>query len=508
MTKVLIGLSGGVDSAVAAYLLKKQWYDVTAGFMKNYVSETGNCTTYDDATEAIKVAKFLWIKLLSFDLQKEYNEKIITYIYEGYRKWITPNPDVLCNSLIKFDVFLKKALDMGFDFIATGHYARILPPKPPFEWGLELNADDVKKRWLMRNGKQLPYSPILIERARELRKHTTPAEKKLREEFLQSHTYKFYRQRPIDHFIADFYCSQQHLIIEVDWGIHNSPEAKEYDKMRTELLNLYWMKVIRFSNDEIMNNFSAVCKQIDKKIISYLPSKGRPGGVYKLLKWIDHNKDQSYFLSGLDQFQLSKSLFPLGDIEKPEVRRIAKQVWLPNAERKDSQGLCFVGNIPIRTFLEQKLPKKVWITVDESRRQIGKHEGARFFTIGQRQGLNLPPDHYVTKIDVKRNIVHVGPRGSEFLNQKEINLTDRHRIGYKYDLPLDVEAKIRYRQTQPAKCRLSVTRDAWRVTRPKLKTRDSKLVTASFHEAQRAIAPGQIVVAYIWEECVWSGVIV
>ncbi len=126
LKKVLVGMSWGVDSAIAAYLLQQQWYHVVAGFMKNYVSDSGNCTTYSDAEEAIKVAKFLWIEIISFDLQKEYNEKIIEYIYNGYQQGITPNPDVLCNSLIKFDVFLQKALDLWFDAIATGHYARIV----------------------------------------------------------------------------------------------------------------------------------------------------------------------------------------------------------------------------------------------------------------------------------------------------------------------------------------------------------------------------------------------
>ena len=125
MKKVLVWLSWWVDSAVAAYLLKQQWYDVTAWFMKNYVAPSGNCSTYEDAQEAINVAKFLWIEIISFDLQKEYDEKILQYIYEGYQKWITPNPDVLCNTLIKFNVFLHKALDLWFDYIATWHYARI-----------------------------------------------------------------------------------------------------------------------------------------------------------------------------------------------------------------------------------------------------------------------------------------------------------------------------------------------------------------------------------------------
>ena len=121
--KILVGLSWGVDSAVAAYLLQQEGHEVVAGFMKNYVSERGNCTTYNDSVDAIKVAEFLGIEIRSFDLQKEYHERIIDYIYAGYQKGITPNPDVLCNSLIKFDVFLERALEQGFDKIATGHYA-------------------------------------------------------------------------------------------------------------------------------------------------------------------------------------------------------------------------------------------------------------------------------------------------------------------------------------------------------------------------------------------------
>jgi tRNA-specific 2-thiouridylase len=123
--KVLVWLSGWVDSAVSAALLLEQWYEVVWWFMKNYVSDKWNCTTFKDAEEAIKVAKFLWIELLSFDLQKEYQERIIDYIFEWYSKWITPNPDVLCNNLIKFDVFLNRAMEQWFDYIATGHYARI-----------------------------------------------------------------------------------------------------------------------------------------------------------------------------------------------------------------------------------------------------------------------------------------------------------------------------------------------------------------------------------------------
>ncbi len=344
----MIGLSWWVDSAVAAYLLKQEGYDVVAWFMKNYVSPNGNCTTYEDAEEAIKVATFLWIEIISFDLQKEYDEKILQYIFNGYKKWITPNPDVLCNTLIKFDVFLHKALELGFDYIATGHYARVQATK---QWKSE---------------------------------------------------------------------------------------------------------------------------------------------TFKLLQWIDTNKDQSYFLSWLNQFQLSKSLFPIWWMTKQEVRAIASQIKLPNAERKDSQWLCFVGNIPIKKFLEQKLPKKIWSTITSNGKIIGQHDGAWFYTIGQRQGLNLPPDFFVTHIDVKKNIITVWPRNDEALNQKIVHIENRHRIGELYKTPLEITAKIRYRQT-PQKAKLLVTSDTALVT---------------FEEAQRSIPPWQVAVAYIGDECIGSWIII
>jgi len=337
-------MSWGVDSAIAAYLLKQQWYEVVAWFMKNYVSDSGNCTTYSDAEEAIKVSKFLWIEIISFDLQKEYNEKIIEYIYNGYQQWITPNPDVLCNSLIKFDVFLEKALALWFDYIATGHYARIEQTK----------------------------------------------------------------------------------------------------------------------------------------------------NKYKLLRWIDYNKDQSYFLAGLNQYQLSKSLFPIWGYSKPEIRALAKKIGLPNAARKDSQWLCFIGNIPIKDFLLKKLPKKEGDIINTEGKIVGKHEWAYFFTIGQRQWLKLPFKAYVIKTDVKNNIVVVGGKEDKALFSKTISTTWRRRIRTPEKLPMKVIAKIRYRQV-PQEATLKTSKD-WDII-------------VSFKEKQRAIAPGQTIVAYKGDECIGSGVI-
>ncbi len=356
MKKILVWISWWVDSAIAAYLLKQEWYEVVGGFMKNYVSDTGKCTTYEDAEEAIKVARFLWIELMSFDLQKEYNEKIIEYIYSGYKQWLTPNPDVLCNSLIKFDVFLQKAIELWFDYIATGHYARI--------------------------------------------------------------------------------------------------EKATKTKVKTTL------------------------------------TKGDES--YKLLRWVDYNKDQSYFLAWLNQFQLSKSLFPIWWYTKPEIRALAKKIGLPNAARKDSQWLCFIGNIPIKDFLLKRLPRKEGNIVDREGNIVGKHEWAYFFTIGQRQWLRLPFKAYVIKTDVKENIVIVGQKEDEALFGKDIMTTWRHRIRKQYSLPTKISAKIRYRQ-EPQEAEIK-------------KNKKGEIIV-SFKEKQRAVAPGQTVVAYKKDECIGSGII-
>lgn len=329
--------------------------------MKNYVSETGNCTTYDDAQEAIKVADFLWIPLLSFDLQKEYNEKIIEYIYDGYQKWLTPNPDILCNSLIKFDVFLQKALDLGFDAIATGHYARIIETQ-------KRQNDKTKKTSLSR-------------------------------------------------------------------------------------LNV---------------------------------------SSFKLLRWKDYNKDQSYFLSWLNQFQLSKSIFPLGDMTKPEIREIAKKIWLPNAERKDSQWLCFIGNIPMKEFLKQRLPVKTGDIVLLDGTKVGEHEWAYFFTIGQSRGLDINKKAYVVAIDVKKNLVIVSyEKQIPELIKKEIIVEWRHWIGQEYSLPLECSTKIRYRQDpNPAKM-----------------IQKQGEISVVYEQEQRWVASGQTLTAYIGDECIGSGII-
>jgi len=387
MKKILVWLSGGVDSAVAAYLLKEQWYEVVAGFMKNYVDEENpNCSTYKDASEAIKVAKFLWIEILSFDLRQEYEDKIIKYIYDWYQKWITPNPDILCNTLIKFDVFLDKALEAGFDWIATGHYARIM---------------------------QQPISPISS----------------------------------------------------------GSPDTS--------------------------GQISSLIGEGDPKGGEVAPGRGSGetngfATLYKLFRWVDYNKDQTYFLSWLNQYQLSKSLFPIGWMTKPEVRELAKKAWLPNAERPDSQWLCFVWKVPMRTFLKKRLPTKKGDIVLMDWTKVWEHDWAYFFTIWQSRGLDINKKAYVVKIDVQKNLVYVSyDKYEPELVTKHIEVKDWHWIGQEYELPLECSTKIRYRQEPNSS---------------KMETKDWKIFF-SYDQDQRWVAKWQSVVAYLWDECLGWGII-
>lgn len=351
--RVLVWLSGWVDSAVAAYLLQQEWYEVAAWFMKNYVSEEENCPTREDRDEAIKVSQFLGIKEFTiFDFREEYNAKVVEYIYEWYASGITPNPDILCNSEIKFKLFLEYAMKLGFDYIATGHYARIIENNP----GVILT----------------------------------------------------------------------------------------------------------------------------------------PG--FRLLKWVDPNKDQSYFLAWLNQFQLSKSLFPIGNLEKSEVRKIAEKVWLPNAKRKDSQWICFVGKVDMHKFLERKIPTKKGNIVDTSWNILGEHNWACFFTIGQRKWIQIWWGRalFVIKKNIDKNEVIVWNEEELELYSNNLTASNWHWIWEEKKFPYIWLAKIRYRQPDQEVTIIDLWN--WRIE-------------AQFSEKQRAVASGQTIALYEWEELIGSWII-
>ena len=395
MKKVVVGLSGGVDSSVAAYLLKEQGYDVIGLFMKNWhddsVTISKECPWLEDSNDALIVAEKLGIPFQTVDLSKEYKERIVDYMFSEYEKGRTPNPDVLCNREIKFDVFLNIALQLGADYVATGHYCR-----------KGQTTDD--------SGKD----------------------------------------------------------------------------------------------------------------------------VYQLLAGKDNNKDQSYFLCQLSQEQLAKTLFPIGELTKPEVREIASRNNLITADKKDSQGLCFIGKVRLPEFLQQRLlPKKGFIvqvpeTVPHYSRQlpeftskseelafysqkpvydlsdgkvVGEHQGAHYFTIGQRKGLDVggtPEPLFVIETDVDQNIIYTGEgkdhpglfRRTLFVRSDELHWV-RPDLALKPDGSMRVKARIRYRQP---------LQDA------KLYMVDSGIYV-DFDEKQSAITEGQFVAWYLDDELIGSGVI-
>ena len=394
MKKVVLGLSGGVDSSVSAYLLKEQGYEVIGLFMKNWhddsVTISDECPWLEDSNDAMIVAEKLGIPFQTVDLSEQYKERIVDYMFNEYERGRTPNPDVLCNREIKFDVFMKIAISLGADYVATGHYCR--------------------KGEIEKNGEK----------------------------------------------------------------------------------------------------------------------------IYQLSSGKDNIKDQSYFLCQLTQEQLSKTLFPIGKLQKSEVRRIAAEQELVTADKKDSQGLCFIGKVRLPDFLQQKLKPKegniVEINSDsetyktdipefESKieelkflsqkyqyqpddgKVVGKHQGAHYFTKGQRKGLAVggtPEPLFVIDTDVEDNVIYTGQgkkhpgiyRKALFINEDEVHWV-RKDLSLKPDESLELKARIRYRQPLQ-EATLYQTEQGMYVV---------------FKTPQASITEGQFVAWYDGEELLGSGVI-
>ncbi|WP_452600063.1 tRNA 2-thiouridine(34) synthase MnmA [Pontimicrobium sp. MEBiC01747] len=392
--RVIVGLSGGVDSSVAAYLLKEQGYEVIGLFMKNWhddsVTISDECPWLDDSNDAMLVAEKLGIPFQTVDLSEQYKERIVDYMFNEYEKGRTPNPDVLCNREIKFDVFMKIALDLGADYVATGHYCR--------------------KGTVEKEGKN----------------------------------------------------------------------------------------------------------------------------IYKLLSGKDNNKDQSYFLCQLSQAQLAKALFPIGELQKPEVRAIAAKADLITADKKDSQGLCFIGKVRLPDFLQQQLKPKDGVIVEIPKTNIaytetksdfsnkeeelqylsrkakyavsegkivGNHQGAHYFTKGQRKGLSvggMVEPLFVIDTDVEENVIYTGQGKSHpglykkalFVNNDELHWI-REDLALKDGETLQVLARIRYRQALEKATLYKVNTGLY----------------VEFENMQSAITEGQFVAWYLEDELVGSGVI-
>jgi len=351
--KVVVGMSGGVDSSVAAALLKKEGYDVSGVFMKNWADPKYPCPWQEDRRDAMRVSAILDIPFETWDFTKEYRASVVDYMVREYAAGRTPNPDVMCNREIKFGLFLERALERGADFVATGHYTR-----------------------------------------------------------------KF--QIPTNKFQTN-------------------------------------------SKSQIRN--------------------------YKLLKAKDENKDQSYFLWTLAQKELRHALFPIGGYTKPEVRGLAKKFGLPTADKPDSQGICFIGEIDLGAFLRDELGTKLGKVLTTAGKTVGEHEGVQFYTIGQRHGLGFGGGipFYVAEKDAKTNtlVVCEGPN-DDALFSKELTAESINWIsGETPTFPLRCEARIRYRQAlQP--CWVAEVRSKGQKTG----------VDVVFDEDQRAVTPGQSAVFY------------
>ncbi|MDB5161342.1 MAG: mnmA [Candidatus Saccharibacteria bacterium] len=365
MKTVYVGLSGGVDSSVSALLLLEQGYEVVGVYMKNWSKDLPGmpCPWKEDYQDAKRAAVQLGIDFKMYDFERQYHQKVVDYMLDGFKAGITPNPDIMCNQEIKFKLFLDTALEDGADMIATGHYARV-----------------------------------------------------------------------------------------------------------------------GNSNQEIVNS----------KLIS---NSSLP--IARLLQAKDDNKDQTYFLYRVTHDALSKTLFPLGNLTKPEVRALAKQKGLITADKKESMGICFVGKVGIKDFLSQYVDQQPGKIIDQNGVEIGEHDGAIFYTIGQRQGLDVGGGmpYYVAGKDMKKNEVYVTTDlQDDRLWSNHINLTSVHWINEPPNEGQELSVRTRHRaKLIPVKKLNKLSNNNW---------------TAELSEDVRALTPGQSAVFYSADECLGGGIVV
>lgn len=385
--RVLIALSGGIDSAVSAYLLLKQGYEVEAAFMKNWSKTAGlkvsDCPWLQDRQDALRVAAFLKIPLHTIDFEREYSDTVMDYFFKEYKAGRTPNPDVMCNKEIKFKLLYNWAMKNGFDYLATGHYAQV----------------GTKKKV-------------------------------------------------------------------------SKPRVAQHKDINQDL-------------------------------------------VFELQKSKDSFKDQTYFIYNIKTEQLPHILFPIGGMKKTDVKKLAKKIGLPNANKKESMGLCFVGKIRLKDFLEQKLKSIPGPVYDRQGIKVGEHDGLHNFTIGQRQGIgiggNNGPWYVAQKSLVDNSLVVTNDPNDEILKIKELQVHSVNWISKVKDLDKGVKLRGRYRhQGELEKLTISpvsISSSRGKPVSNKKKSKD-QYYRVVFDKPQLAVASGQSLVLYDKNVCVGGGVIV
>jgi tRNA-uridine 2-sulfurtransferase len=386
--RVLMALSGGIDSAVSAHLLLKAGYQVEAAFMKNWSSTAGlkysDCPWLIDRQDALRVAAHLGIPMHTVNYEKEYKQTVMDYFFKEYKAGRTPNPDVMCNKEIKFKVLYNWARKQGFDYIASGHYAQIRKIKT-------------------KQGSGGRKSSVIL-----------------------------------------------------------SPK------------------------DEESRSFANA--QDDRK--------GADNYDYQLVRSRDEFKDQTYFIYNIKPAQLPHLLFPIGSMKKSEVRALAKKLHLPNASKKESMGLCFVGQIRLKDFLEQKLTAKTGAIVNMSGEKIGEHHGLAFYTIGQRQGINIGKGGpwFVVSKGLKKNILVVTNKANDpALQTKQIQIHSVNWINKPPKFPVKLVGRFRHQGRLEKLTLAPLARGHYAVT---------------FDKPQKAVASGQSLVLYKGKVCLGGGVIV